>query len=146
MIWTTRPRSEFGELRAIRSGNGPTVVLLHGVGLRAEAWAAQIDALSAEFEVIAPDMAGHGASPCLSGPVGLSRYSDQVADALGASAHIIGHSMGGYVALALAEKEAQLFNGLCLMNSTFPIPPRRSRPQRYLRCGRRRWSHFFWTT
>ena len=34
-------------------------------------------------------------------------------------AKFIGHSMGGYVALALAEKEPKLFTGLCLMNSTF---------------------------
>ncbi|MEC8196265.1 MAG: alpha/beta fold hydrolase, partial [Pseudomonadota bacterium] len=77
MTWKTQPRSDFGPLRAIAvpasSGpnsqqTGPTekpplAILLHGVGLRAEAWAAQIPALrDLGFDVLAPDMPGHGQS------------------------------------------------------------------------------------
>ena len=81
MTWTTRPRSEFGALRAITAGDGPTVLLIHGVGLRAEAWNAQIDAMSERFRVVAVDMPGHGQSPLLAPDSGLSEYTDAIAPA-----------------------------------------------------------------
>ena len=63
MTWKTRPRSERSGLAWIEQGAGPSVLLLHGVGLRAEAWNAQADALTeAGFHVLAPDMLGHGSS------------------------------------------------------------------------------------
>ncbi|MEC7963535.1 MAG: alpha/beta fold hydrolase, partial [Pseudomonadota bacterium] len=77
MTWKTQPRSDFGPLQAItvpasngsssqQNGSaekGPLAILLHGVGLRAEAWAAQIPVLSdLGFDVLAPDMPGHGQS------------------------------------------------------------------------------------
>lgn len=46
MTWTTQPRSNFAELQCIERGSGPSIVLIHGVGLRAEAWNAQITSLS----------------------------------------------------------------------------------------------------
>ena len=46
MIWTTRPRSRAGPITMISQGKGPPVLLIHGVGLRAEAWAGQIDVLA----------------------------------------------------------------------------------------------------
>ena len=79
MIWTTRPRSRVGSLAAICAGQGPSVTLLHGVGLNADAWGAQIDALSQDYGVTAFDMAGHGASAGLKKAVPtLSDYADAV--------------------------------------------------------------------
>lgn len=110
MTWTTRPRSEFGSLKAIRKGVGPTVVLLHGVGLRAEAWGAQINDLARDFTVIAPDM-GRG--------VTLSEYVDPVAEALDASAWIVGHSMGAMMALDLAMRYPEKVRGVVAMNAIY---------------------------
>ncbi|MEM9270089.1 MAG: alpha/beta fold hydrolase, partial [Pseudomonadota bacterium] len=62
MTWTTQPRSERHGLAAIVAGEGPLVLLLHGVGLRAEAWARIQTHLAAGWEVVAPDMPGHGLS------------------------------------------------------------------------------------
>ncbi len=62
MTWTTRPRSDHATLSAITAGQGATVVFIHGVGLRAEAWGAQLDALSPHYRVVAVDMPGHGGS------------------------------------------------------------------------------------
>ena len=62
MTWTTLPRSNFAELQCIERGSGPSIVLIHGVGLRAEAWKAQITALSQRYRVQAVDMPGHGES------------------------------------------------------------------------------------
>lgn len=127
MTWTTRPRSEFGRLAAIRAGAGPRVVLLHGVGLRAEAWGAQIDALSARFEVIALDMAGHGESPRLVGDVTLAAFTDLVVEAMRESADapamVIGHSMGAMIASDLAIRHPALVRAVVPMNAIFRRTP-----------------------
>ena len=100
-LWDNRSRSNFGALKAITAGSGPLVVLLHGVGLKAEAWNAQIDALSgAGYRVIAPDMAGHGASP--SGPASVQQFAARAKPLLTEPAVIVGHSMGAMLALELA--------------------------------------------
>ncbi|MFC4670122.1 alpha/beta fold hydrolase [Seohaeicola nanhaiensis] len=118
MIWTTRPRSDLGGLAAITAGEGPLVLLLHGVGLRAEAWNAQIDALSARYRVVAPDLPGHGGSA----PVGIERlgaYTDAVARLLDEPALVVGHSMGALIALDLAGRYPDLVDGLAALNSVF---------------------------
>jgi pimeloyl-ACP methyl ester carboxylesterase len=102
------------------------VVLLHGVGLRAEAWAAQIEALSQRFAVIAPDMAGHGESPRLTGPVGLSAYTDLVAEGLetlGGPCLVAGHSMGAMIALDLAIRHPGLVVGVAALNAIYRRSP-----------------------
>ena len=86
-------------------------------------WNDFIPELSENHQVICIDLLGHGQTNCL----GYVHTMEIMADAVFAvlthhnveQADFIGHSMGGYVALALAEKEPQLFKGLCLMNSTF---------------------------
>ncbi len=119
MTWTTRPRSEFGALRAIRQGQGPKIVLLHGVGLRSEAWGAQLEQLVERYEIIAPDMAGHGESKPLQGDISLERYSDLVADALDGDAIVVGHSMGAMVALDLASRYSSKVRGVVALNAIF---------------------------
>ncbi len=119
MTWTIRPRSEFGALAAIHAGRGPRVVLLHGVGLRAEAWGAQIDALSAEYEIIAPDKAGHGESPRLTGSASLAAYTDLVAAGMDRPAVVVGHSMGAMIALDLAIRYPHLVRGVVPMNAIY---------------------------
>ena len=123
MTWTTRPRSEFGRLKAIRAGSGPRVVFLHGVGLRAEAWGGQINAFAPRFEVIAPDMAGHGESARLDCPVTLAAYTDLVAEAMDAPAMVIGHSMGAMIACDLAIRYPDLVRGVVPMNAIYRRTP-----------------------
>ena len=60
MTWTTQPRSKFGQLNAIVSGTGKQLVLIHGVGLRAEAWSEQTSELSKLHKTVAIDIPGHG--------------------------------------------------------------------------------------
>lgn len=123
MIWTIRQRSDLGALCAIRQGQGPKIVLLHGVGLRAEAWGAQIGPLSETFEVIAPDMAGQGESAPLSGEISLGRYSDLVAEVIEESALVVGHSMGAMIALDLAARYPQKVRGVVALNAIFERSP-----------------------
>ncbi|WP_037307194.1 alpha/beta fold hydrolase [Ruegeria halocynthiae] len=128
MTWTTRPRSEIGRLAAIDVGAGPLVVLLHGVGLRAEAWSGQIDALaSAEYRVVCPDMAGHGET-AFSAPDGLGSYAAPVAALLREPAVLVGHSMGALIAMHIAASGNPNVKGIAALNAIFqrPAPARQA--------------------
>jgi len=123
MMWTTRPRSEDAGLPAIVAGRGPDVLMLHGVGLCADAWAPQIDALvQAGFRVTAPDMPGHGASRAGAG-TRLSDYVAPLARALNGPTVVIGHSMGAMIALGLADAVADRVAGVVAMNAIFQRSP-----------------------
>ncbi|MGB3606081.1 alpha/beta fold hydrolase [Psychroserpens sp.] len=104
-------------------GQGQAVVLLHGLLENSSMWDFIIPELDNSHRVICIDLLGHGQSGCL----GYMHTMEDMADAVQAvlqHLHIkyyvsIGHSMGGYVALALAKKTPQALKGLCLMNSTY---------------------------
>jgi pimeloyl-ACP methyl ester carboxylesterase len=111
------------DLYYTKSGEGPTVVLLHGFLETTQMWKALIPELSKQHQVFAIDLLGHGQTGC----IGYVHSMEDMAEAVFAvlnhhninKAIVIGHSMGGYVALAMAEQQPELFKGLCLMNSTF---------------------------
>lgn len=102
-------------------GTGSAIVLLHGFLENSTMWSEVSDQFNNK-RVIAIDLLGHGNSDCL----GYIHTMDMMAEAVEAvlkqlkirRAFFIGHSMGGYVALAFAEKFPQKIKGLCLMNST----------------------------
>ncbi|HLV39067.1 alpha/beta hydrolase, partial [Xanthomarina sp.] len=104
-------------------GSGEPVVLLHGFLENCYMWKDIISEISKTNRVIAIDLLGHGKT----GSLGYIHSMELMAEAIEAvlnhlqiKKHIlIGHSMGGYVALAYAEKNPNSLNGLCLMNSTF---------------------------
>ncbi|WP_220035244.1 alpha/beta fold hydrolase [Georgenia satyanarayanai] len=97
-------------VQVLEGGRGPAVLLLHGSGpgtTGSGAWAATVDALSASCHLVAPDQAGFGRTPLPPGSRGgLRLWTEQAAalmDALGHRSYaVVGHSMGGAVALALA--------------------------------------------
>ncbi len=123
MTWTTRPRSEIGGLSVIVSGRGPLIVLIHGVGLRAEAWNRQIDALSVCHRVMAVDLPGHGSSPVPDRDMQLAGYSDAVARVLREPAMIVGHSMGAMIALDLATRRTDRVRGVVALNAIYRRSP-----------------------
>ncbi len=104
-------------------GEGPAVILLHGFLEDLTMWNTLVPDISKNHQVVCIDLLGHGKTDCL----GYVHSMEDMADAVFAvlnhlnikKAQVIGHSMGGYVALAMAEKEPQFFESLCLMNSTF---------------------------
>jgi pimeloyl-ACP methyl ester carboxylesterase len=95
-----------------RRGDGPPLVLIHGIGLRWQIWRPVIGRLAADFAVIACDSPGFGQSPPL--PAGVSPTIPAYADAFerffaieGLSRpHVAGNSMGGAIALELAGRNA----------------------------------------
>ncbi|WP_299690341.1 alpha/beta hydrolase [uncultured Tateyamaria sp.] len=123
MTWTTRPRSDASGLPAIRAGTGARVVLLHGVGLRAEAWGAQIDDLSRDYAVDAYDMPGHGTAARFNQPPHLRAYTDRLAGGLTGCAVVVGHSMGAMIALDLAVRYPELVRGVVAMNAIYQRTP-----------------------
>lgn len=103
-------------------GKGSAVVLLHGFLENSTIWKPFIPELSKKNRVICIDLLGHGKTGCL----GYIHSMELMAEAVDAvlkqlrirKSIIFGHSMGGYVALAYAEKKPDNVKGLCLMNST----------------------------
>jgi flavin reductase (DIM6/NTAB) family NADH-FMN oxidoreductase RutF/pimeloyl-ACP methyl ester carboxylesterase len=93
------------------------------VGLNAEAWGSQIEVFSATHRVIALDMFGHGESAAPPRDAVLDDYVQQVRrlmDDLGiASANVVGHSMGGLVAMGLAIAKPQRVKRLAVLNSVY---------------------------
>jgi len=103
-------------------GKGNTIVLLHGFLENSNMWVPFIPSLSKKNRVVCIDLLGHGKTECLGYIHSMELMADIVYATLNhlkiKKATIIGHSMGGYVALAFAEKKPSMTNGLCLMNST----------------------------
>ena len=59
MMWKTLPRSKTtNNIAYYKTGNGPTILMIHGVGLKLESWESQIQSLSKEHTVIAIDLPG----------------------------------------------------------------------------------------
>ncbi|MCU0654287.1 MAG: alpha/beta hydrolase [Polyangiaceae bacterium] len=89
-------------------GTGPTLVLLHAFPLDGRLWQAQIEAFSARFRVLIPDLRGFGRSRGLGAPTSMDQMADDVAALLEAQgveqAAVAGLSMGGYVALSLLAR------------------------------------------
>lgn len=108
-------------LEFLDQGEGEPVVLLHGLGCSAEDWALQMPALSQCYRVIAPSLKGFGGSEKPRGPVSIMQYADDIVellDALGiVRAHIVGHSMGGAVALQMAVAHPDRLNSLVVVNA-----------------------------
>ncbi len=100
-----------------------TVVLLHGYLENLDVWDEMLPVLaSGGVRIIAPDLPGHGISQ-ICGPVHSMEFlADVVCQALVelnvSKCCVVGHSMGGYVALALAAKHPEVLSGLVLFSST----------------------------
>lgn len=103
-------------------GKGRTVVLLHGFLGAKELWGATAKNLSRSYRVISIDLPGHGETPC----IGYAHSMELMAKSVKAVMDhlklkryvIIGHSMGGYVALAFADLFPDNLKGLGLYHST----------------------------
>ena len=94
------------------------LVLVHGTGCSADSWRYQVGGLSREFEVVAPDLPGHGASDQAGDP-SIERYAATVSSVLARlgkrKVFLAGHSMGGAVALQVALARRELLKGLILI-------------------------------
>lgn len=104
-------------------GNGPNVMLIHGLCESNEVWAEHAESLSDDYRVLLPDLPGFGKSePFADGNFDLERVQKVVfamADAEGFDTFsVVGHSMGGYTALAMLEAQAKRLKGISMFHST----------------------------
>lgn len=128
------------------TAGAPSIVFLHGVGTSGWMWWRQIAAL-ADFRCLNIDLPGHGKSNHVPW-VSLADTADQIAAliqslAANGQAHIVGLSLGGYVALALLERSAAVVDRVVISGITAAPMPNRAwlNPQLWLMSAlmRRRW-------
>lgn len=104
------------------TGKGTAVVLLHGFLENKTMWDAFVPELSKKNRIITIDLLGHGETESLSYVQTMEENADVVHEVLSKlrirKAILVGHSMGGYVALAFAELYPEKMKGLVLLNST----------------------------
>ncbi|MBX2965178.1 MAG: alpha/beta hydrolase [Cyclobacteriaceae bacterium] len=103
-------------------GKGFPVVLIHGFCETHEVWSELIPILADEYRVIALDLPGFGGSDALARPFTLDDAAQAVVTFIQelnlATCIVLGHSLGGYVVLAMAERNPKLFAGFGLIHST----------------------------
>jgi pimeloyl-ACP methyl ester carboxylesterase len=104
------------------AGNGPAVLLIHGMAGSSLTWQQVMPLLAKRHTVIAPDLLGHGASAKPQGDYSLGAHASGLRDllvgALGIDrATIVGHSLGGGVAMQLAYQHPELCERLVLVAS-----------------------------
>lgn len=102
-------------------GQGQALVFIHGLGSSTRDWESQIPAFARDYQVIAFDLRGHGQSDKPAGPYSMEMFAADVADLLAGlgitSAHIVGISLGGAVALQFALDDAAMVKTLTVVNS-----------------------------
>lgn len=127
MTSRTLPLSDGGQAHLLEAGQGEPLLLIHGVGLRAEAWEPQARALAGTHRVLAVDMPGHGESSPLPPEARLPDFVAWAAKVLQAldcgPTNIAGHSMGALVAAGLAVEHPGLVQRLAVLNAVFRRTP-----------------------
>ena len=110
------------ELAVADEGNGPPLVLVHGFPLDHGMWSAQVEALSGQYRVIAPDLRGFGRSGVTEGKVTMEQFADDLAallDALEVDQPVAfcGLSMGGYIGWAFLRNHRRRVRALILCDT-----------------------------
>jgi pimeloyl-ACP methyl ester carboxylesterase len=100
-------------------GDGPTVILIHGLGGAATNWTELAPLLARRHRVLAPDLPGHGGSEPLAEVTGLTSYAEPLAllaeQLEMMPAAVVGHSLGGVVSLRLATARPDAVRALALV-------------------------------
>lgn len=105
-----------------RSGEGAAIVLVHGVGLRAESFGWQIAFLEKTYSVFAIDVPGHGESPGFDATCpGLGEYTARlkgfIDEVIGEPVMLVGHSMGAMIVVDFARRFPQHCRGVVALNA-----------------------------
>src|SRR5438105_12618100 len=127
----TRPRGDSMEHEEIilhghrvsyrRAGWGPVIVLIHGITGSSQTWEDVIEPLAENYTVVAPDLLGHGESAKPRGDYSLGAYASGIRDLLAALGHdratVVGHSLGGGIAMQMAYQFPERVDRLVLVSS-----------------------------
>ena len=117
-----RTRVVHGYERAYRmAGRGPALLFLHGIGDDSSTWLDLLASLSADFTVIAPDLLGHGSSAKPRADYSVAAYACGMRDLLTTldvdRVTVVGHSLGGGVAMQFAYQFPERCERLVLVGS-----------------------------
>ena len=131
-----------GTIHALERGEGRPLVLIHGITLRSDVWAPQLQDLADRYRVISVDLRGHGTSAAGEAGYGIDRLADDLATLLEdldlRDAIVVGHSMGGMTAMAFCGRHpdvlAERVAGLVFVATRAHrvLPPALDRPARAL--------------
>src|SRR5674536_23752 len=110
-----------GRIHYSDSGNGTVIVLLHGYLESSEVWNGFAEKLKSEFRIISVDLPGHGLSDVYGEVHSMEFMATAVKNLVDSldlkKVFLLGHSMGGYVALAFLELFPEYLLGYCLFHS-----------------------------
>jgi pimeloyl-ACP methyl ester carboxylesterase len=105
----------------VEAGEGPLLLLIHGIAGTCENWRAVMEPLAREHTVLAPDLPGHGASAAGGGDYSLGALASSLRDLLLTLGHdratLVGHSLGGGVTLQFSYQFPELAERLVLVSS-----------------------------
>ncbi len=111
-----------GDIHFYEGGSGPVMVLLHGLPENATLWRKIAPALAQKNRIILPDLPGSGNSPLPAQKLTVELIAEKIAgliQSLGVEkCTVAGHSMGGYVALALLENHPEMLHCIAMIHST----------------------------
>ena len=115
-------RTIHGYRRAFRiAGSGPVLLLIHGIGDNSMAWEPVLSKLARRFTVIAPDLLGHGQSDKPRADYSVAAYANGMRDLLSVldidQVTVVGHSLGGGVAMQFAYQFPQMVERLVLIGA-----------------------------
>ena len=103
------------------AGSGPVLLLIHGIAGSSATWDDVLPWLAERYCVVAPDLLGHGGSAKPRGDYSLGAYASGIRDLLGALGHerasVVGHSLGGGVAMQFAYQFPERCERLVLVDS-----------------------------
>src|ERR671931_36917 len=103
------------------AGEGPLIVLIHGITSRSDVWLQVMGSLAESYTVVAPDLIGHGRSAKPRGDYSLGAYASGGRDLLGVLGFergtVVGHSLGGGIALQFAYQFPEYCERLVLVSS-----------------------------
>ena len=109
-------------LHFFEKGQGPVLLFLHGFCESGEMWRHFADSLSTQYRVLCPDLPGFGSSQITKPITCLEDIAEQVEEWMDAlqiqNPIVMGHSLGGYVALALLERMGNRIQAIGLLHST----------------------------
>lgn len=119
---TLHHRTIHGYRRAFRvAGSGPAILLIHGIGDNSTTWSSVQSTLAQRFTVIAPDLLGHGKSDKPRADYSVAAYANGMRDLLSVldieRVTVVGHSLGGGVAMQFAYQFPQLVDRLILVGA-----------------------------
>jgi 3-oxoadipate enol-lactonase len=129
------PSRQFGKIRLYYEidGQGEPVLFLHGLGSSARDWVHQASVFAAQYRVVIPELRGHGRSDKPPGPYSMALFANDIAALIRAlriaPVHVVGLSLGGFVACQLVVDHRDLVRSLVLVNSA-PGLPRHSLQER----------------